>query len=117
MDGKPEALAHRQHRSAHPAGQHQGVAVPSLADEFILLWGCSEGIRPLGEVGSPGLPSRTTSLRAGRWPEAALKTLPHLEHAGGTTRFLAVTLFPQRGPPPNRRKYLVLWVLGTGSKH
>lgn len=66
MDGKPVAVAHRQHQSAHPAGQHQGVAVPSLADEFILLWGCSEGVRLLGEVGSPGLPSWTTSLRAGR---------------------------------------------------
>lgn len=37
----------------------KGVGVPSLADEPVLLWGCLEGRRPVGEMGSPGLPSWT----------------------------------------------------------
>lgn len=65
-------------KSAHPAAECQGVGVPGLADEFILLLGCSEGIRPLGEVGSPGLPSWTTFPRAGQVTEAPLKTLASL---------------------------------------
>lgn len=66
VDGRLVAPARRQHQSAHPDDQHQDVGVLSLADELILFWGCSEGTRPLGKLGSPGLPSWTTLPRARR---------------------------------------------------
>lgn len=70
----------------------KGVGVPSLADEPVLLLGCLEGCRPLGEVGSPGLPSWT--LLPG--PEQA---------AGGPSEDPRLTL-----AIPNPEKYLnTLW--------
>lgn len=58
MDGRPVAPSHSISQLTLMTSA-KGVGVPSLADNPILLSGCLEGSRPLGEVGSLGLPSWT----------------------------------------------------------
>lgn len=88
-----------------PKASAKGVGVPSLADEPVLLLGCLEGRRPLGEVGSPGLPSWTLlpgpEQAAGGPSEDPRLTLaiPNPENYLNTTLFL-LSLLSQRCPPP-----------------
>lgn len=90
------------------------MGVPNSADEFTLLSGWAEGIRPLVEVGSPSLPAGPCGQGLGRSQEAPLKTLASPWPVGGPTHFLAVTLFPQCHPPPEQEE--VSCVVGFGDR-